>query len=465
MFPGTLPPMLTSMGAALLLAYALQPPATETDQTPARVQVSDRLKLDVVGFPDYSAELTVASDGTISGRGFGRIQVQNLSLTQAEARIAQNLKRFIANPVVSLAFIEQSSAFVFVIGAPVPEGRVRYTPGLDLRRVFSGLTFQEPSTQQVAVYRDGELIQTVELSDLLETSGTWSGPLRPADMVIVSRRPTLRVWMIGRLKQPGERAVPQGATLAQAIADAGGFELSNAVLNRVVISVRRGPDLFRFPGRLDEEAASFILQAGDTVTVEEPRAVQALVSGEVNSPGRYTLEDGEDLYAAVIAAGGVTSSGTLAEVLVFREGLVRRVDLLDRATAQTYDRFVVKDGDIVIVRQNVDYIYVLGEVARPGRFTIPDNRQVTAAEALALADGLTPRGVLRRVVLARIGTDGAFVSKTFNLDEFIKDGKQEANPILQPGDVILFTQTGGIGLNDLTRAVSAALLFESLTRR
>jgi protein involved in polysaccharide export with SLBB domain len=116
------------------------------------------------------------------------------------------------------------------------------------------------------------------------------------------------------------------------------------------------------------------------------------------------------------------------------------------------------------VQRNERVYYVPGEVGRPGKFFMRDGQSVRAADALANASGLSPKGTLRRVYLARADKAGKTVVRQFNLDAYLKDGDQQNNPEILPGDCILFSQPKGLTFAAATQVLSAALLFENLVR-
>ncbi|MCH7905078.1 MAG: SLBB domain-containing protein [Armatimonadetes bacterium] len=437
---------------------------------PATIGVGDVLRLDVLGFEEYSGELTVASDGWISGAGFGHLAVAGQSLEQAEGKIRERLLGLLTDPRVFLSFKSQASAVIYVVGAAVSNGSVPYTPGTDLRRLFAGTEIEDPGQFLATVYRSGKPIRTVEMAALLEGSDVWVGPLEPQDVVIVATKPTIRIWLVGQFTNPGEMSVPAGSSLAQAVAFAGGLAppigvsssaSQETLLDQMEIVVRRGGEQFGFSARFGIIAHSFRIQAGDTISALPPQRIEVFVAGQVQSPGKLTLGSGSDVMAAVTTAGGLLSDGTLDGVLVFRNGETVRLDLSARLDGEgRYDKFALMPGDIVFVPDNRRYVYVLGEVERPGRYAIRDNERLTAADALSLAGGVNAEGTTRRVALVRVGPDGKYVVQTFHIDEFLKDGIEGANPAMLPGDFLYFGEPKGITIDSITKLASAALLFD-----
>jgi protein involved in polysaccharide export with SLBB domain len=124
--------------------------------------------------------------------------------------------------------------------------------------------------------------------------------------------------------------------------------------------------------------------------------------------------------------------------------------------------FQLQDGDTVAIRKNRRTVYVFGEVLHQGRLAIPEDRKFRVTDALALSGGLASTGTLRRIYLARPGPDGHFKMTQFNLDEYIKDGKQAANPELQPDDVLLFGQPRQTIIASVTQVIGSLLFIDSI---
>jgi polysaccharide export outer membrane protein len=79
-------------------------------------------------------------------------------------------------------------------------------------------------------------------------------------------------------------------------------------------------------------------------------------------------------------------------------------------------------------------IYVIGQVARSGVFTV--NPQVDVIQALSMAGGPTPFASLNDIkILRRTGNQQLAIS--FRYDDVIKGRNLEQNIILQSGDVVV----------------------------
>ena len=78
-------------------------------------------------------------------------------------------------------------------------------------------------------------------------------------------------------------------------------------------------------------------------------------------------------------------------------------------------------------------IYVLGEVKNPVEFVL--NRYVTVAQALTLADGLTPFAKQSDILIVR-EENGVKKSLKFNYKRFTRGKNLDANIRLQAGDIV-----------------------------
>lgn len=439
----------------------------------ARLQTGDEIRVVVVGYEPYSGQYMVLDDGSITGVGFGRVVAEGKTLDQLNKEITGKLAQRLKSPVVEVVMVKQRPSVVFVVGAAITEGPVPYVPGMDLRQLLGAVKFETaPSKLDVTLNRKGQSPVNVNLDGLLKNLPEVPNPdLRPNDVVVVLERANVRVWVTGMVAKPGETSVETGTDVYQAVAQAGGPMVAPAsgtnggiTLDELRLVVRRGGQVVAdLPAREDPSAVSPKLEPGDVVVVQSPGQVRVTVAGEVTAAGEYFLKEGANVTSAIAMAKGPNLEGTLKSVTVFRGSDAIQVD----ATQDGLRRapFTLQAGDTVYVGRNERAVYALGEVTEPGKFLIPDNQQIDAAGLLARAKGLNSSGSLRRVVLIRPDADGKYVARQFNLDEFLKDGKTEANPQLMPGDILLFGTPKGITFGSVAQIASTALLFQTLLNR
>lgn len=165
---------------------------------------------------------------------------------------------------------------------------------------------------------------------------------------------------------PAERAAPEEASkLLQ-----GGDIISVSVLGQEEMSARHtvGADgtillpsvgAVAIAGKTAKEAEAVLVSRLATV-LEEPRVSVLVISrqieigilGEVTSPGKYQLRNGDGVAAAIAVAGGLTEFGNANGIYLIRESEPRRIRfrmqelLLGGNSARA---FALRDGDIVFV--------------------------------------------------------------------------------------------------------------------
>ena len=453
------------VATALLLMSSLSMAQTTAPQF--RLKPGDEIRVVVLGYSEYISNYIVLSDGTISGIGFGQIKAAGKTVPQLQQEVTNRLTAYIRNPKVAVVVTNERKESVFVVrgdgdsSSSPTSGGFPFQPGMELRQLVALSKMPTPlDLYETRIYRSGKVLQAVNLDQLMKGDQTqWNGPMEPGDLVTIMPVQMVRVWVLGMVGAPGEKRVRMGSDLYQAIASAGAITANSDQFADVEVMVRRGPDVLSFAPQQDFGKSPFVLENGDTIIVQPPTLLKVSVGGFVNRPGDFEVKPGTSLTQVVSAtAGGATEDGTLKGVYVFRGTQVFVSDALPTSTG-----FPLMSGDSVFVLRNERVFTVLGEVQKPGIIKMQDEMQYRLTDALAVASGLVDRGSLRRVYVLK-PEGGKFVAKQYNLDEFLKDGKIEANPLVAPGDVVLFGQPKGITLSNISQALNGVLVLQNLLR-
>jgi polysaccharide export outer membrane protein len=251
-----------------------------------------------------------------------------------------------------------------------------------------------------------------------------------------------------------------------------------------------------------------------TVSLLSPRPINVVVSGEVNSPGSYTvaLQGGAGdnpgvqyptMVGALTLAQGVTLAADLRQVeLRRRNGLgpqqVLKLDLTElvRTGAQPQD-ITLRDGDTIFVptAANPDMaeirqfsttsfaaatdrprsVTVVGEVNRPGSYVVIGGSSAasaatsaegatsieaggeangglpTVSRAIQLAGGITESANVRNIQIRRLTKTGGEQKMTLNFLKLLQ-GDTNQDTIVQDGDTIIIPTA-----TDLSPAEATAL--------
>lgn len=235
---------------------------------------------------------------------------------------------------------------------------------------------------------------------------------------------------------------------------AGGYRLGVGDIVRV--SVYRDPDLSgEFPVSPDGSILMPLVGAVPAAGLTEAELFQSLrrLLGEylvdpqlavsvkayqsqfvvVAQPGgraqRVALRPGMTLRD-VVSEAGVPLSGN-QEVLLTREGGPAEPMVLSATDLDAPDSPLPRDGDVVTVREP-DFIFVTGEVRRPGKFFYTEG--LTLQQALTLAEGLTEWASKKNIRIQR-RVDEQAVDEVVDLKRV--EDRKIPDPELKPGDLII----------------------------
>jgi polysaccharide export outer membrane protein len=158
-----------------------------------RLGTGDTVSVVVQRFPDLNFQAVIDQEGNITTPLLGKVQLQGLTIDQAQERVRQGVDRFVINPVVLLALTGQRPVLVTMTGEVGRPGQY----ALQLPRVSSALLSAGGITNRADLrsvrvrrnLKDGSVIE--ENLDLVQPlkDGTPLPDLRlqDGDVVVVSR--------------------------------------------------------------------------------------------------------------------------------------------------------------------------------------------------------------------------------------------------------------------------------------
>jgi polysaccharide biosynthesis/export protein len=199
----------------------------------------------------------------------------------------------------------------------------------------------------------------------------------------------------------------------------------------------------RTPRDLKEEiekrlADGFVRRPQVSVEVEQFRARNVQVVGEVRSPGKYALVGQTTLLEALAQAGYMTSNAG-SEVMILHQanGVVppgavttagvptTRVSIQDLQQNRPGANPLLREGDTVVVNK-AEKLTVTGHVRTPGQ--VVWERGMTVRIALALAGGVSEKGSTRGIRVLREEA-GTRVELEIGIDD-----------VVEPNDILTIRQ-------------------------
>jgi len=178
----------------------------------------------------------------------------------------------------------------------------------------------------------------------------------------------------------------------------------------------------------------FLLRPSVLVTVTQYATQNVTILGEVHTPGAYPIGTPRSILDVLALAGGLSETAD-RKVLIERHGTSTRVPyFVSNAPGVALDTAVkVYPGDTVIVPR-AGIVYVLGDVSKPGGYTMTNNdAKISALELIARAGGALHSAAASHSRLIRKSGSG-YVEIPLPLNK-IQDGKR-ADVQLEADDIV-----------------------------
>jgi polysaccharide biosynthesis/export protein len=175
----------------------------------------------------------------------------------------------------------------------------------------------------------------------------------------------------------------------------------------------------------------FIKSPQVTILVTQFLSKLVSVLGSVVKPGRYPLDRPTNLADLLAQAGGITPDGSNLITVVTKSGKIEydMRDLVD--TTKKVHNVEMLGGEVVYVHTRD--ISVMGQVNRPGKYSVTDGVR-TVADFLTAAGGVTEAGSeIVTVTTVRDGTENRF---DVDIDSLFRKGDKTKNIDLMSGDSI-----------------------------
>lgn len=352
-----------------------------------------------------------------------------------------------AGDVISIRTVRPIA--VYLNGAVTKPGLYELAPGAGVLQLLTlgGPLTRSPGDLRANIRRGDETIP-LDLPELLISSSTGANVrLQNADTVQLNEPETLGVSVAGQVARPGTVKVRPGSTVLDALLAVGGVAPGTPLEGAHLDILRHESDGSQrvyhanAAGVLGytDMTTNMLLREGDIINLERGAEQTVFVSGEVQNPGSFTINEGEGLAQIVARAGGPKEDARLASVRVtHRGGKEEVVNAFDAVRNGRPLDYKLKAGDIVNVPVNLDRVLAVGgSFAKPGYYSIPEGGKLTLLDFLGQAQPVT--GV-KQLYIFKVGADGTVDTRegartSINLGDLSR-GKQ-ANITLSPRDVIL----------------------------
>ncbi|MDB5815488.1 MAG: epsE [Rhodocyclales bacterium] len=212
------------------MAFAHAEAQTTTSTTPADYALTpgDIVHIQVYQNPDLTTDTRISDSGRVSFPLLGGVQIGGLTVSQAEALIAQQLSdgHFVVKPQVIVLLEEVRGNQIAVLGQVNKPGRFPLETSTmrlsDVLALAGGISEKGADTVVVTGLRNGKAFRAeIDITGLYnggdaKTDATLVG----GDAVFVNRAPVFYIY--GEVQHPGSYRLDREMMLMQAIAAGGG---------------------------------------------------------------------------------------------------------------------------------------------------------------------------------------------------------------------------------------------------
>ena len=197
-------------------------------------------------------------------------------------------------------------------------------------------------------------------------------------------------------------------------------------------------------------ADGYIVNPQVTVMVKSFKSKKIFILGAVEKPGVYPLRGQERLLEIISIAGGIQNEKAGKFILIWRQksrgenasndnGNGRLIKIgLERLLQQGDMNLNVPliNRDVVFVPQ-AEYVYIIGEVKKPGSYKFTEN--ITILETITMAGGFTPIASPNKTRIIRI-EEGEERTIFVRMKDIIK-GEKSKDIVLKSGDIVVVPES------------------------
>jgi len=184
--------------------------------------------------------------------------------------------------------------------------------------------------------------------------------------------------------------------------------------------------------KVSERARDVFKFADATITVVAPRTFEVIVSGDVERPGTLQTTATRRVYDIILEVGGITSRGSLRNIVLTRRGGERTIDLLAfQLRGDLTQNPFVEEGLRIHVPPRSGSVTLSGAVRRPGEYEIGSTRSLR--ELLELVGGLSQTAAIGDARLTRVGSGDRKEAMPLDLRSALAP---PTDVMLRPGDAI-----------------------------
>tara|TARA_B100000886_G_scaffold212287_1_gene147067 strand:+ start:4511 stop:6265 length:1755 start_codon:yes stop_codon:yes gene_type:complete len=450
----------------------------------------DILEVQLVGQRSSIENLPVKRDGSISLPEIGKIFVSGLPLEEASEIIKSKVNTAFIGVNAYVSLVNVRDIQIIVAGNVFNPGPYTLNGNSNLFHALSmsGGPSEIGSFRSIDLIRNGQVIESMDLYEtFIYGTSSFGSRLRSGDVVFV--RPVSNLVRIsGGVRRSGTYELKPTENLDVAL------QFANGITNKADLSQIK---LFRLTGASVAQIAIENITVlsemnsndNDKIIIREFPFREVEITGAVENPGKYIVNQGDGILEIVEQAGGYTETaypfggvlenlntekinemaiselytaflnsissnyssnqdGTLSGVIdIMKElketpvsGRVSAEFDLDKLRANSDLDIKLQDGDKITIPEMLDHVYIYGEVSSQG--TVKFQQDKGYQHYIDLKGGFAQNADNKAVFILQPNGETIRVNNARNL--FMTQGKNQID--IYPGSVIFVPRKAGNAL-------------------
>ena len=400
---------------------------------------------------------------------------------------------------------ELRSIDIYLVGAAFKPGAYAVSALSTITNALfaSGGPNEVGSLRNIQLKRNGKLVKEFDLYSLLLKGDTSNDVrLQQGDVIFI---PLLKatVQVSGSVQRPGKFEIKEGEKISD-LYEYAGFQNVNGRLEINEIDLENSERKTEIYSLNDKNILDRLLKGSDAFYITNSSNLLSKtmgITGEVNFPGTYSINDGDTILSIIERAGGLKDSAytigavfTRADVATMQKvGFQKSAEILEKAMSDSImsakantdsasytvireiidrlknqepngrqvveiDAFMLKsdprlnfsvhDGDNLFIPQRVESVSVMGEVMN--QVTLAYKNDLGIADYIELSGGLGKNADKSRIFI--IQPNGQSI--TFNNKLF---GRQFSNVVLPGSTIFVSREIDSFNWMELTSIITPIL--------
>ena len=450
----------------------------------------DVLEVQLVGQRSSVENLPVKRDGSISLPEIGKIFVSGLPLEEASEIIKSKVNTAFIGVNAYISLVNVRDIQIIVAGNVFNPGPYTLNGNSNLFHALSmsGGPSEIGSFRSIDLIRNGQVIESMDLYEtFIYGTSSFGSRLRSGDVVFV--RPVSNLVRIsGGVRRSGTYELKPTENLDVALQFANGIT-NKADLSQIKLFRLSGASVAQIAIENIAELSEMNSNDNDKIIIREFPFREVEITGAVENPGKYIVNQGDGILEIVEQAGGYTETaypfggvlenlntekinemaiselytaflnsisanysgtqdGTLSGVIdIMKElketpvsGRVSAEFDLDKLRANSDLDIKLQDGDKIIIPEMLDHVYIYGEVSSQG--TVKFQQDKGYQHYIDLKGGFAQNADDKAVFILQPNGETIRVNNARNL--FMTQGKNQID--IYPGSVIFVPRKAGNAL-------------------